>query len=98
MPRKSTWQFLIQVAAYNVTDDTGAGWFFRGAIRAKSDGTMTLLGSTVADTAYADAAMSAAAVAITAANGSLCVTVTGLAGKTIRWTVVIHTVEAAVLV
>jgi hypothetical protein len=98
VPPKSCWQFMAQIVAYDVDDSYGKGWFIRGAIRSNSLGAVTPLGTLVQDTAWGDAGLATADAVITAANGALVLTVTGLAGKTIRWTAVIHTVEAAVLV
>ena len=94
LPARGTWQFVLQVAAYNTTDNTGAAWCFRGAIRRDAAGGTAILGTTLKDS-FADAGMAATDVAVSAddTNDALKILVTGLASKTINWSAVMHLAE-----
>lgn len=96
IPAQSCWSFKIRLSAYNSTDGIGAAWTINGGIRRDNANGTALLG-TPAVTQFADTAMAATTVAVTAddTNEALQVNVTGLAGKTIRWHAVVETSEVS---
>jgi hypothetical protein len=94
IPAQSTWSFIARIAAYNSTDNEGAAWVVRGAIRRNNAGGTALLGTLQTDS-FADTNMATAAIAVTAddTNEALQINVTGIASKTIRWHAVVETSE-----
>ena len=73
-----------------------AGWEFKGAIRRGANAASTALVAAVTPTliaADADAAAWTIAVSADTTNGALAVTVTGEAGKNIRWVCTINSTE-----
>ena len=79
----------------NATGDMKA-WQFKGAIkRGANAGSTAIVGSPSVDVIAEDAGASTWGIALSAdtTNGALAVDVTGEAGKTLRWAVVIHSVE-----
>jgi len=94
IPAEYTFTFSIRLAAYNTTDNIGAGWTVTGAIRRDNANSTSLIGNTITQT-YTEGAMSGCVVAVTAddANEALVVTVNGLAAKTVRWTATVDTTE-----
>lgn len=92
--------FLISgyVSARDTATNDSKYWTFQGAIkRGAAAANAALVGTPTINTVAQDTAASTWAIALSAdtANGSLAVTVTGEAAKTIRWTVVIHSIEVA---
>jgi hypothetical protein len=96
IPAQSTWSFIARIAAYNSTDNEGAAWVVRGAIRRNNAGGTALLGTLQTDS-FADTNMATAAIAVTAddTNEALQINVTGIASKTIRWHAVVETSEVS---
>lgn len=92
----SVHQFEVKVAAYNTTDNTGAAWTIRGAIRRDGSNNIVLLGTPTTE-GWADSAMAATTVAVSAdaTNYGLNVAVTGLSAKTIRWHAAVVTSEVS---
>lgn len=95
LPDDSTWTFKATITGHRTDASDGhAGFTIEGVIyRASGAATTTIQGKTSVDTiARANTPWKAAAVADTT-NGSLKITVTGEAGKTIRWLALVETVE-----
>ena len=92
--------FLISgyVSARDTATNDSKYWTFTGAIkRGEAAASTAIVGTPTNNTVAQDTAASTWAIALSAdtTNGSLAVTVTGQAAKTIRWTVVIHSIEVA---
>jgi hypothetical protein len=87
IPAQTTWCFVINLSAYNYTDNIGAAWIFKGAIRRNNSGGTTIIG-TVSEDSWKEAGMSSASANVVAndTNESLDIRVTGLSSKNIRWT------------
>jgi hypothetical protein len=88
-------QIIAQRKGSESTTST-AGWEFKGVIRRGATAGSTTLMATVTPTliaADADAAMRAVAVTADVTNGGLAVTVTGEAGKNIRWVCTLESTE-----
>lgn len=86
IPAQTMWSFSIKLAAYSVTDNQGAWWFFRGGIRRNNAGSTALVGSVTVDSGAEVTLISASAsVVADDTNEALEIRVTGVAGKTIRW-------------
>jgi hypothetical protein len=94
IPTDSTWMFNVKVAAYNSTDQLGAGWTIRGVARSDTSGTTALVGGNIMES-WTEGGMSACTCTVTVNDTSdtLVVTVVGLSGKTIKWHGVIETSE-----
>lgn len=90
LPSKTTWTFDIKLSAYNDTDDTAAGWIFRGAIKRNGSNTTSLVGSIIEEN-WKDTAMNNTIANVVAddTNEALEIRVTGLSGKNIRWVAVV---------
>ena len=75
------------VVAFNVDDTTGAAFSFSGAYLYETGGpTLTEIGVEIGDT-FKQASMAAVDFAVNASGTDVVVTVTGLAGKDINWSV-----------
>lgn len=88
MPVKTTWNFNIQLSAYNYTDHTGAGFNFRGVARNNSVGSSTLLGNTIVEK-WTEGSMSGVLASVSVGS-NFGVVVNGLSGKNIRWTATVE--------
>jgi hypothetical protein len=96
VPAQSTWSFIARIAAYNSTDNEGAAWIVRGAIR-RNNANGTAIVGTVQTDSFLDAGMSSASVDVTAddTNEALQISVTGIASKNIVWHAVVETSEVS---
>lgn len=95
MPDDSTWKYTITVVGHR-TDvaDGHAGYKFEGvAYRMNGTGTIQMLGSPTKSVLAESHSAWDANVTTDAVNGSLKITMTGQAGKTIRWVAFVETVE-----
>ena len=92
LPAETTWQFTIQLSAYNDTDNLAAGYYFKGLIRRDAANGTSLIGSLSKDI-WEEGAMSACDATVEAddTNESLVIKVTGIAAKNIRWYATIRT-------
>lgn len=95
------YSFMIQVAAYQHagvgTISDSATWEISGAIKRDGSNNTSLLGlNGTGAPLFADAGASTWSVSVSAddTNEALIVTVTGEAGKTIRWSAAVYTAEA----
>jgi len=96
LPNNSCYAFTGTVTARNTTTQESAMWTVKGLIkRGASAATTAFVGVPTVTQDFADAAMAACAVAVTAntTRGSLELTVTGLAATTINWRDAIQTTE-----
>lgn len=97
MPNNSAYYCRLRVLARNTSTNDSMSWSGTALIkRGANAASTTLIGSTIASD-FGDAAMSACTVTLSANTtyGCLAVTVTGLAGVTVRWVAQLETVEAA---
>lgn len=82
----TAWAWTVMLAAFR--DSNGTAWAkkFEGLLKQNSSGTTSMVGTPV-ETLLGDDFAGALSAAVTAdnANGALKVTVTGIAGATIRW-------------
>jgi len=90
---KRTYQFVLQISAYNVMDNLGAGFWLRGAVRKDDGGTLAMLGA-VTEESWAESGMESCDVEVSVAGGWQ-VLVTGLTNKTIRWRGILYLSEAS---
>jgi hypothetical protein len=92
----SAFMFKFTVIAYNVTDNVGSTWNIMGGIKRDASNNTSLIGSVSKTQTSFDVAGAAWDVTVTAddTNEALKVTVTGAAGKTIRWN--IHAITSEV--
>jgi hypothetical protein len=90
LPPKTNWTFEIKLSAYNDTDNAGAGWIYRGAIKHDGSDNTTLVGSLIEEN-WKETAMDSTSVSVVAdnTNKALEIRVTGLTGKNIRWVAVV---------
>lgn len=96
MPNNSAYTFSGKLVARQNTTGDCASWRFEGTIRRSANAAATALVAAVTPTSVsADAGAAAWTVTVTAdtTNGALTITVTGEAGKTIRWLADVETVE-----
>jgi hypothetical protein len=91
---KSTMMFIVQLAAYNTTDNLAAGYFFRGVISSDDSSNTAIIGA-VAKDEWEEGAMSGCDATVDAddATNALRIKVTGLSGKTINWHAVVQCSE-----
>ena len=97
MPANSAYFCRLRVLARNTSTNESMSWSGTALIkRGANAASTTLIGSTIASD-FGDAGMSACTVTLSADTtfGALAVTVTGLAGVTVRWVAQLETVEAA---
>jgi hypothetical protein len=95
LPDDSTWSFSAQVTGHRTdVGDGHAGYVLRGVIYRGTGAATTAIQGSVNKTVLAES-NSAWDINITAdtTNGSLRMSATGQAGKTIRWVAMIETVE-----
>jgi hypothetical protein len=93
LANNSCFTFYIQVSArQNTTGDT-AWWKFECCIKRGANAAATALVGSIFEANDADTGAAAWEVAVTedTTNGALAITVTGEAGKTIRWLATVHT-------
>jgi hypothetical protein len=95
LPAQSTWCFIINLSAYNYTDNIGGVWIFKGAIRRNNSSGTTIIG-TVSEESWKESGMSSASANVIAndTDDSLDIRVTGLTGKDIRWTASVELTQA----
>ena len=93
----STLIFRGQLVARNTASDTDSVvWEFKGAVRrGATAATTTLIGTPSIDLIASDGSSWTFALTADTTNGALKVTVTGEAGKTIRWVATVNTTEVA---
>jgi hypothetical protein len=93
IPNKTTWQFFIQVTAYDSTDSAGAGFTLTGAVK-NTTNSVSIIGTTTL-ASWTDAALSTSTVTLAAdnTNYALSINVTGVASTNIVWHATIHTSE-----
>ena len=86
IPAKTTYTFISTISAYNNTDNTAAGWIFKGVIKRDNTNTTSLVGNVIEEN-WKDTLMSSGSVVVTANNAtsSLQITVSGISNKVIRW-------------
>ena len=93
LSNKGLWNFNIQISAYNNTDNTVAGFNFRGLIRNNGAST-SMIGGTISEK-WSEGAMSGVQVYISGTPqtfgqyGTLDISVNGLSSKNIRWNAVV---------
>lgn len=86
------------VVARDTTSNDCKEWTFEALIkRGASAATTTIVGTPTIASAFADTAAASWSIDVTAdtTSGALAVTAIGEAGKTIRWTCVVHSIEVA---
>lgn len=95
MVDNSTWTFRIVITGHRTdVGDGHAGYEFRGVVYRNSGAVTTTIQGKVAKTVIAESnAVWDAGVAADTTNGGLVLTVTGQAGKSIRWLALVETVE-----
>lgn len=94
----SAFRFNARIVARDATTNDCKEWDVRGLIKRGANAAATaLVGTPVITSEFADTAAAEWAIAVSAdtTNGSLAIDVTGEAGKTIRWTVVVWSQEVA---
>lgn len=87
--------FILNAAAYNVTDDVGKSWTIRASIKRDASNNTSLVGSTIIEDIIQDGLYDTTyntsnwdiTVAADDVNEAFIVTVTGEATKTIRWVI-----------
>ena len=91
IPAKSTWNFNIQLSAYNNTDNATAGYSFRGVLRRNASNGTALVGDIISES-WKETAMNSVDASVVAddTNEALEIRVTGLASKNIRWVAVVE--------
>lgn len=86
IPAQTCWAFDIKVSAYNVTNNQGGWWIFKGGIRRNHNNATTLIGDLVANSGVESSiATSAVTVVADDTNEALEIKVSGVASKNIRW-------------
>lgn len=95
LPNDSTYFFTVTVVARRTdTDNESAAWKFDGCIdRNTSAASTALVGVPVKTVIAEDSSLWDANVSADATNGGLSVSVTGEAGKAIKWVAIAHTTE-----
>lgn len=94
----TTWNFNIQLSAYDSTNNTGSSWNFRGCLRrndSPSEPNTILVGSVIEENYIEYGALSANVYAETSPTDGLSVRVTGLASTTIKWIANVDIVESS---
>jgi hypothetical protein len=90
IPAQTCWAFDIKLSAYNVTNNQGGWWTFRGGIRRNNANSTVLIGNVVASSGVESSiATSIADVVADDTNEALEIRITGVAAKNIRWVGVI---------
>lgn len=86
LPAQSAWNFVVQLSAYNSTDEQGGWWTFRGGIRRNNSNGTAIIGSVISEN-NVESSLSTASASVVAndTNDTLEIRVTGVTGKTIRW-------------
>ena len=89
IPAQTMWTFSIKLSAYNLTNNEGAWWIFRGGIKRNNANSTVLVGSLITESG-SESTLSTAAATVVAddTNEALEIRVTGVAGKSIRWVAV----------
>ena len=96
LPNNSAYYFKGSVIANVTGAANGAAWSFEGAIMRGANAASTVfIGTPALNRVAASAGATAWTIAITAdtTNGGLAITVTGVAGTTIRWVAKLETTE-----
>jgi hypothetical protein len=84
-----------QIAAYNTTDNTTAAYALRFAVKRADSGNAALVGTPVKEV-WEEAGMSACDVGVVVFGGAeVCLSLTGLASKTIKWVATCHMTRVA---
>lgn len=79
----TVYQIEARIAAFDATDVAGAGYLIEGAVR--TDGATTTLITPVDFTLSEEAPISTADIDLVVTGNTFVIQVTGIAGKTIRW-------------
>lgn len=87
---QTMWTFSIKLSAYNLTNNEGAWWIFRGGIRRNNSNGTALVGSLISEN-DSESSLSAATASVVAddTNEALEIRANGIAGKSIRWVAVV---------
>lgn len=95
LPDDSTWKYTITVVGHRTDATDGhAGYKFEGvAFRQNGAATMALLGAPMKSVLAESHTAWDANVSADTTNGSIKITMTGQAGKTIRWVAFVETIE-----
>lgn len=95
LPNDSTFLFEGNIVARNTTNDADSKvWTFKGAIRrGTSAATTTIIGTPTINLEASDGSAWSFTLTADTTNGGLAVTVTGEAGKTIKWLSIVDTTE-----
>lgn len=88
---QTSWAFNIKISAYNTTDNQAGWWLIRGGIRRNAANSTIIVGSPIYENGT-EASLGTSSVQVVAddTNEALEIRVTGVDGKTVRWTATIE--------
>lgn len=97
LPNDSVYTFTMHVSAHHQGNTAGAGFIIHGCVRRGANAASIVLVGTAVTQTFNETGSTAwtAVVGVDTTLGSLKLTVTGEAAKTIRWNVIVHTSEVA---
>jgi hypothetical protein len=98
IPAGTTWNFIIQLVAYNDTNDTAASWVFRGCLRRNNSNDTSLIESVISEnwSEGGPGGMSSTVASVVAddTNEALELRVTGLSATNIRWVAAVNITQS----